>query len=276
MDSLGSQISFYRQNQNLTQEELADRLAVTPQAVSKWERGQSLPDATFLRQLCQIFHCSADTLLGTKPLEEVASYTPKIKQEIMEQLCLSQEPLSLIFGSALTPLFMQDTAQNYITRFSECRLRLAEHGILMPVVRLRDVSSIAPNEFQILSYHRILYCERVAQPDENTIFHMTERLYDTVSAHYDMILNRDLVRQIIENLGTEYPALISGVVPEKLSYRFLYQLLKKLYENGNCFLYLIHIIERAEDLLAQTPDITPDEMADRIGKELAVLQTPLC
>lgn len=66
MNSLGNQISFYRQNQNMTQDELASRLGITPQAVSKWERGISLPDATFLQSLCQILHCSADALLGTQ------------------------------------------------------------------------------------------------------------------------------------------------------------------------------------------------------------------
>ncbi len=39
---IGETISRFRQNQNMTQEEFASRLGVTPQAVSKWERGDSL------------------------------------------------------------------------------------------------------------------------------------------------------------------------------------------------------------------------------------------
>lgn len=38
---IGENISRFRQNQNMTQEEFALRLGVTPQAVSKWERGVS-------------------------------------------------------------------------------------------------------------------------------------------------------------------------------------------------------------------------------------------
>ena len=38
---IGNIISQYRQNQKMTQEEFAARLGVTPQAVSKWERGVS-------------------------------------------------------------------------------------------------------------------------------------------------------------------------------------------------------------------------------------------
>ena len=273
MNQLGSRISYYRQNQSMTQEELADRLGITPQAVSKWERGQSLPDATFLRQLCGIFHCSADALLGTQDQSEnPAAQSQKVNREVMKQLCFSQEPLSLIFGLELTPLFL-DASQNYTDLISDCRLRLARQGILMPIARIRDDFSIAPNEFQVLSCHHVLYSECITRPDDKNVSYMVDRLYDTVSAHYDKILNRDLVRLIAENLGTEYPALISGVVPEKIPYRLLYQILKKLWKNGNCFLYLIQIIEITEDLLTQTPDITADDLALHISKELTCLQT---
>lgn len=50
--NFGVKILEYRQNKGLTQEELAGRIGVTPQALSKWERGQSLPDITLLAELC--------------------------------------------------------------------------------------------------------------------------------------------------------------------------------------------------------------------------------
>jgi transcriptional regulator with XRE-family HTH domain len=42
MSSIGERIAIERQNKKMTQEEFASRLGVTPQAVSKWERGGSL------------------------------------------------------------------------------------------------------------------------------------------------------------------------------------------------------------------------------------------
>lgn len=64
-NNFGSKISECRQNKGMTQEELAGRIGVTPQALSKWERGQSLPDVALLADLCSILGCSADYLLGT-------------------------------------------------------------------------------------------------------------------------------------------------------------------------------------------------------------------
>ena len=43
-NNFSSRLSMFRQNKNMTQEELAERMGVTPQALSKWERGHSLPD----------------------------------------------------------------------------------------------------------------------------------------------------------------------------------------------------------------------------------------
>lgn len=49
---------------NLTQEDVAEYLSVTPQSVSKWERGESYPDITFLPALANIFETSIDILIG--------------------------------------------------------------------------------------------------------------------------------------------------------------------------------------------------------------------
>ena len=54
-----------RISQNMTQMNLADAMEVSYQAVSNWERGNSMPDIAKLEQLCQILQLSVDELLGT-------------------------------------------------------------------------------------------------------------------------------------------------------------------------------------------------------------------
>lgn len=49
---------------NLTQEEVAEYLTITPQRVSKWECGESYPDITLLPALANIFETSIDLLVG--------------------------------------------------------------------------------------------------------------------------------------------------------------------------------------------------------------------
>ena len=56
-------IIHLRKQKGLSQEELAEQLGVSRQAVSRWELGQTLPDIPNLVQLCELFGVSADYLV---------------------------------------------------------------------------------------------------------------------------------------------------------------------------------------------------------------------
>lgn len=61
---LGNTIMKYRKNLGLTQEQLAQKLEVTNQAVSKWETDQCCPDVQLLPKLADVLGISLDTLFG--------------------------------------------------------------------------------------------------------------------------------------------------------------------------------------------------------------------
>lgn len=61
---LSENLKKYRILKNLTQEDIAQYLGITPQSVSKWERGESYPDITFLPALANILETSIDLLIG--------------------------------------------------------------------------------------------------------------------------------------------------------------------------------------------------------------------
>lgn len=64
-------IQLLRKAQGLSQEELADRLGVSRQAVSKWEMGQSLPELDKMLLLSEYFHVSTDYLLKGEEAQTV-------------------------------------------------------------------------------------------------------------------------------------------------------------------------------------------------------------
>ena len=64
---LGNIISTHRKRLGLTQEQLAQKLDVTNQAVSKWETDQSCPDVAMLPKLAELFGISMDELFGKEP-----------------------------------------------------------------------------------------------------------------------------------------------------------------------------------------------------------------
>ena len=68
-ETIGKRISKFRKAKGLTQEELASRLGVSSQAVSKWENDASCPDISLLPQLCQVLGITSDELLTGKSSE---------------------------------------------------------------------------------------------------------------------------------------------------------------------------------------------------------------
>ena len=66
-NTIGERIKHHRKRLGMTQEQLAERMGVTPQAVSKWETNQSCPDISALPQLAELFGISVDELLGKEP-----------------------------------------------------------------------------------------------------------------------------------------------------------------------------------------------------------------
>lgn len=67
---LAENLRKYRVMKNLTQEDVAEYLNITPQSVSKWERGESYPDITLLPALANIFETSIDLLIGMDTIRE--------------------------------------------------------------------------------------------------------------------------------------------------------------------------------------------------------------
>lgn len=60
---MGKQIAHLRISRSYTQEQLAEKLKVSPQAVSKWENGKAVPEVPMLCELSRLFNCTVDRIL---------------------------------------------------------------------------------------------------------------------------------------------------------------------------------------------------------------------
>jgi len=76
-DILSGNIARYRKERRFTQEELAGRLGITYQAVSKWETGQTVPDTLILLKLANVLNISVDKLFGYDALQKDQSFYEK-------------------------------------------------------------------------------------------------------------------------------------------------------------------------------------------------------
>ncbi|MCR5564918.1 MAG: helix-turn-helix domain-containing protein [Gammaproteobacteria bacterium] len=80
---IGKFIQEKRKSKNLTQLELAEKLNITDRAISKWECGKSLPDASIMLELCELLSISVNELLTGEELE-MKDYDKQAELNLLE------------------------------------------------------------------------------------------------------------------------------------------------------------------------------------------------
>ena len=94
--TLGKRIAALRHEKGLKQDELAEKLAVSPQAVSKWENDQTCPDISLLPHLAEILGVSVDELLsGKKDETPIVRVLPENERKEIKDMMLR-----IVFKSA--------------------------------------------------------------------------------------------------------------------------------------------------------------------------------
>lgn len=87
--TIGKRIATLRREKNLKQEDLAQMLEVSPQAVSKWENDQTCPDISLLPKLAKILGVSVDELLsGKQELQPVVTLVPEDQRKDIKDMML--------------------------------------------------------------------------------------------------------------------------------------------------------------------------------------------
>lgn len=153
-NTLGSRIGECRKKKGITQDQLAEHIGVSSQAVSKWENDLSCPDITLLPQLADYFNITIDELLRGEKSQVVQVVSEEERKDFNKKLLkvyVNSEqgdivkvnlPLGLVkvaleIGMQLPQISCNDTLKNIDL---QAILLMAERGVIGKIVEIKSAN----------------------------------------------------------------------------------------------------------------------------------------
>ena len=145
---IGKFIASCRKNKKITQEQLAEKLYITDRAVSKWERGLSLPDADKMLDLCNILDISVSELLNGEKID-MKDYDKKMEELLIEMARQEEEKNKKLMTSMWTILIISSIF--YITIIL-LAVNTLEKGIILGTIICASTTIFVISGFIALKY----------------------------------------------------------------------------------------------------------------------------
>ena len=171
-EKIGKFIAGCRKKQKLTQEQLAEKLGITYKAVSKWETGKGLPDASIMKDLCNILKITVNDLLSGELIDK-NDYNKSAEIKLLEMLKQKEEYdkkllfLEILMGSlCLLPLIIS----TIIVGLVEMEEWLASIIILTSIIPLLIMTPFAIRIEQTAGYYACKHCNHKYIPTFKSVF----------------------------------------------------------------------------------------------------------
>ena len=299
LDLFKERLAEARKEKGFTQAELAKRLGVTAQAVSKWERGNTYPDIELLDGIFRVLECSPDYLFQYEKGNKALVRQDDLKYRTELDAVLLKDALEIRFGYGLVELFLAEQKQGFLQIHGLRKDMAAKCGFCIPTVRLADDVTCEPEEYRFLIYGREVANGRVVpgkyfavnqearsegdipvtepvwnlpgiwtEREENAVSplrFMTIHLEHCIMEHLPELFHCQMVAELVETVERKYPKVVQGVVPERVSYSFLKRVLLVLLCEKKRPIYPLHrIIELLDEMMEEKP--TVEEAAERVAK----------
>lgn len=169
---IGKFIALRRKQVGLTQMQLAEKLLITDRAVSKWERGLSMPDSSIMLDLCKILKITVNELLSGEVIV-MEKYEEKLEQNLLEMVKEKEKAdrrlltLEWVIGAlALIVLFVPILIAEMISMDTWLRVLIIAGGIIVFLIAMFFALRIE----QVAGYYKCAKCNHTYVPKYNSVF----------------------------------------------------------------------------------------------------------
>ncbi|MDR0916818.1 MAG: helix-turn-helix domain-containing protein [Oscillospiraceae bacterium] len=252
---IGESIKALRRARDLTQDQLAERLNVSAQAISKWERGENLPDVTMIAPIADYFGVTTDTVLGVDRVrdeERLAAYA----EEIQRSALIGDDAESLRAAREMYAAFPNnwDAIGSYISALENENMHaggpygFVTHGdeLIRLCTRVRDECTVAGWRFSAAYTLIAVYTARgETEKAEKVISEFPSRnLYTEPELRLRMLKDDEWHAQFRQTIWNAFDTLIPKlrIYPSRVSdrtaraamYKKCLAFLELFFEDGDC------------------------------------------
>ncbi len=169
---IGKFIVECRKGQNLTQMQLAEKLCITDRAISKWERGKSLPDSSIMLELCSILKITVNDLLCGEVVT-MDNYNKELEKNLLEMTKQKQEAdkrlltMEIVMGFVCVAiLLVLNAVASYVQMEKWLRILLVSISIVPLLIAAPFMIKIE----QTAGYYKCAKCGHKYVPDFKSVF----------------------------------------------------------------------------------------------------------
>ncbi len=168
---IGKFIAECRKKSNLTQAQLAEKLNITDRAVSKWERGKSMPDSSVMLELCDVLKITVNDLLSGEvvTVDNYNKETEKLLLEMVKEKERSDKRLltiEIIIGTVSTVLSL---ALCFVAAYVPMVSWLRAVLFLLGFVFLFVIAFCMLKIEQVAGYYECKHCHNKYVPSYNSV-----------------------------------------------------------------------------------------------------------
>lgn len=295
---ISERLKILRKNKGLTQKELSEKIGVTEQAVSKWERGKSYPSIDVIQAMTNILDCSPNDLFGYTEGEKNFNSINMLRLTDKVEAGITPDVILLEIGEKLVELFT-DESRKAFKGLQDLRVTMSEKiGIILPMIRIRDIVDLDAYDYRIcigtkviasntiypsmmwgcdieacdgdieainpLTGLSIVWTKReeeyLTSPAQTIVTHLEQ----VIIKNFDRIISLQYVSDMIEIIAKKNPVIKSHIVPHQVSFQLLKKVLAKLVVEKECRINeLVYVIETIDDVKDICGDI--DEIVDLVS-----------
>ncbi len=170
--NIGTFIAQRRRDAGLTQMQLAEKLGITDRAVSKWERGKALPDASLMLPLCELLHITVNDLLNGEVVS-MENYNKEMERKLLETIQEKQQAdkrlltMELVIGFLCIAIFFAlIIIASYVNMEAWLRTVLILIGFLPVLIATPFMLRIE----QVAGYYQCGACGHLYVPTYKAVF----------------------------------------------------------------------------------------------------------